>query len=646
MVISHNMQAENANRQLGTIVTDLSKNAEKLSSGYRINRSADDAAGLSISEKMRSQIRGLNRSSENAQDGIAYIQTAEGALDEVHKILQRGRELSVQAANDTNVEEDRQSIQDEIDAINKEIDRIAKDTEYNDLKLFDSKNATSSDEVAAKQVGYRMVDGKLEPIKLNVQATDWASAAATIGVSAAALQTYAQKLRDNYVPSILNKMESTVFSGISPDVPGGMNIGLKFYNNNDSSLAYVSSNGSGYELGINLKYLQKDGSGQVKTDDDLMTTIAHEMTHAVMFDCVTNGMLGVDGADSFPSWFIEGTAQAVGGAMNYLMGAQNSSSQYNPTTHPEGFKKLMAGLNDGNSYTPYCQGYLASMYLGQVASGSATVSADNIAKGLNNILKDVADGYSLGQAINKNTNGKYYDLADFEDGCASNDMVNFAKDLFAATGSGTGSVITHDLSKSKADIIAGGGSGSYFHLVVDGPSFINNHGSHYEGGGATKTSGKKEDGSTNPDAKSSWGGANGSGQAQAAGTIILQVGAKQGQTISIDRYKLSAKDLSVGGVSVASHKDASISITRYDKAIKMVSDIRSKYGAVQNRLEHTVANLDNASENTQAAESRIRDTEIAEVMVQYSKNNILTQAGQSMLAQANQSKQGVLSLLQ
>ena len=136
MVIQHNMQAANANRQLGTIVSNQSKATEKLSSGYRINRAADDAAGLSISEKMRSQIRGLNQASTNAEDGISLIQTAEGALTESHSILQRMRELSVQAANGTETDDDREAVQNEISQLQDELDRIADTTEFNTMKLL------------------------------------------------------------------------------------------------------------------------------------------------------------------------------------------------------------------------------------------------------------------------------------------------------------------------------------------------------------------------------------------------------------------------------------------------------------------------------------------------------------------------------
>ena len=151
MVVQHNLTAMNANRQLGITTGQQAKSSEKLSSGYKINRAADDAAGLTISEKMRSQIRGLNKASDNAQDGISLIQTAEGALNEAHSILQRMNELATQAANDTNTSSDRTAIQKEIDALTSELDRIASTTQFNTQNLLDGKFSGKKLQVGALQ---------------------------------------------------------------------------------------------------------------------------------------------------------------------------------------------------------------------------------------------------------------------------------------------------------------------------------------------------------------------------------------------------------------------------------------------------------------------------------------------------------------
>ena len=171
MVVQHNLTAMNANRQLGITTGQQAKSSEKLSSGYRINRAADDAAGLTISEKMRSQVRGLNKASDNAQDGISLIQTAEGALNEVHSILQRMNELATQAANDTNTTSDRNAIQAEIDALTSEIDRVASTTQFNTQNLL-------SGGFAAKNLQVGALNG--QKISITIKAMN----AAGIGITA------------------------------------------------------------------------------------------------------------------------------------------------------------------------------------------------------------------------------------------------------------------------------------------------------------------------------------------------------------------------------------------------------------------------------------------------------------------------------
>ena len=177
MIVQHNMTAMNTNRQLGITTGNLAKSAEKLSSGYRINRAGDDAAGLSISEKMRGQIRGLEQASTNAQDGISLIQTAEGALVEVHACIQRMRELTVQAANDTNVSADRYAIAKEVAALASEIDRIASQTEFNTMKLLDG--TFSEDRALQLQVGAN----SSQVININIAAIDSTS----LGLDAASV---------------------------------------------------------------------------------------------------------------------------------------------------------------------------------------------------------------------------------------------------------------------------------------------------------------------------------------------------------------------------------------------------------------------------------------------------------------------------
>ena len=713
MVLNHNLEAMNANRNLGQVSVQLGKTSEKLSSGYRINRAGDDAAGLTISEKMRSQIRGLKRASQNAEDGISFVQTTEGALNEIHSLLQRGRELCVQAANDTNQDADREAIAQELQALNKEVDRIAQTTEYNTMKVFHSGKETVNSAPLQKVKDMMLQHTCMVNVEITYESQDWSTAisqAAGAGKSFTqeGIDKFTKQLKDTYLPSLLGSITSKL--NFATPTMDNLQIGLKMTYENNSVLAYVSSNGTKYQLGINLKYLTQNGDTIAMTED-LATTIAHEMTHAIMFDTNTNGMMGTGGADSFPMWFIEGTAQSIGGAIDYCQELTITGM----LGDDEKIKNWLSKMTDtSDPYHAYAQGYIGTMYLGYVAGGGGTVSSDTIASGINKILSDVKDGYSLSEAIYKNTNGIYKTLQDFENKFPQ-DAVGFTKDLVGAIGTGTGSIVSpNGLSGDKNSLLNSGVTDDFFTLDEDN-EFANNpyqqNGKNpYNGGGATHTGGVKQDGTQNTDASAVWngpadggntgggstggtgtGGAGGTGAGGSTGGtgsggstggtgtggtggtgsggntggtgaggttgggtggttggngIYLQVGAQANQGIVVYQFELSTKELGLDQISVDDYEHATSAIASYDEAISDVSVIRSYYGAVQNRLEHTKANLDNIAENTQAAESRIRDADIATMMVAFSKYSILQQAGEAMLAQANQSKQGVLDLLQ
>ena len=218
MIVQHNMAAANTNRQLGVTTGHLAKSTEKLASGYRINRAGDDAAGLSISEKMRGQIRGLEQASTNAQDGISLIQTAEGALNETHSILQRMRELAVQASNDTNVSVDRNSIKAELESLTDEISRIAEQTEFNTLKLIDGSFSSTAMNF---QVGANQGQNITLKIKnmaasaLGVSKTDVAEKVATYSQATAAIDTINEAISKvsterSALGAVQNRLEHTI----------------------------------------------------------------------------------------------------------------------------------------------------------------------------------------------------------------------------------------------------------------------------------------------------------------------------------------------------------------------------------------------------------------------------------------------------
>ena len=390
MVVQHNMQAMNSNRMLGVTTSAQAKSTEKLSSGYKINRAADDAAGLSISEKMRKQINGLDRASTNAQDGVSAVQTAEGALTEVHSMLQRMNELAVQAANGTNSNSDRKSIQDEINQLTTEIDRVAETTKFNETYLLKGD-----------------VDGTEKTISLK-----------------------------------------------------GHDAGLK---------------------------------GTLTAS----TKTAGEYTFKA--DALT-----------------EGDKVNVGG---------------------KEYKVAKEGTADKDL-------------------GENELTKEKIYKEMEKELK-AAD------SVGADTDAKV-----------------------AGDDKGTFTITAGTVTTKKA---------LSFNLHVGADADMTN---------------------------------------------------KIGVSIeTMNSANLGVKGLNVVGKDNDNGITATYAIDAIADAVQKVSDQRSALGAIQNRLEHTIANVDNVVENTTAAESRIRDTDMAEEMVNYSKNNILAQAGQSMLAQANQSTQGVLSLL-
>lgn len=548
MVVQHNMQAINANRQLGIATGAVGKSTEKLSSGYRINRAADDAAGLAISEKMRSQIRGLNQASTNAQDGISLIQTAEGALNETHSILQRMRQLSVQAANGTETDEDRSNLQDEVKQLQDELDRIAETTEFNTMKLLDgsfSGNSASSTSAGPK---YGTYDGDLGAfitsdvvgvsVKANKTATAggesamWDAAGTTLTINLAENKTYSQEEIDSLIENA--KQEDSQ----ATNTPA--NITVKFANGVYTADADVTS---------------------AKTVAGVKATSTQEIAVATSTNFV--------GANK-----IKITANKYGADMNITINLD--------------FK---------------------------AEAGQETAKVKTTA--VYNMDKDYADAAATTAAIGTNQTydlslqtGKEYTAEDIEQILAEAGL-DVSVELSGVENhpDAPNTIMVSEKSFTPVAITLAGGKG-----IGDEDAFL---------------------GQANYDVTS------------AAGGMRLQVGANEGQTISFNIGDMSALSLGVNGtnVRVDDQDKAAGSIKAIDGAIEKVSKQRSALGAIQNRLEHTIANLDVAAENLQTAESRIRDVDMAKEMVEYSKNNILSQASQSMLAQANQSNQGVLSLL-
>ena len=462
----------NSNRMLGITQGTLSKSAEKLSSGYKVNRAADDAAGLSISEKMRKQIRGLSQASLNAEDGISAVQTAEGALTEVHDMLQRMNELAVKASNGTNALSDRQTIQDEVDQLLTEIDRVAETTKFNETYLLKGDTDTVTKKASAKDAG---LVGTLRE-----------------GATTATFTINKLSLGD------------TVSIGGQEYTIGG-------------TTANVTA--SFQTLKANFK------GGELVTLDGVQYTIAAGST-------VENEDKNILAAD-----------------------------------------KIEAKIKDGSSFT----------YNG--VTHTAMVKADGTSGDVNGRDATNATILTIDQAEKM-----------------------ILQELTLANNIGTDSDAPATVTKAeRAD--ANDPNKKYVDYIIE-----------------------KGDISVKEDLNFS-----------------LHVGADadMNNKIGVKIQALDTSGLGIRGLNVkdGSGASATYAIDAIADAVSKVSAQRSLLGAVQNRLEHTINNLDNVVENTTAAESQIRDTDMATEMVKYSNANILSQAGQSMLAQGNQSNQGVLSLL-
>ncbi len=535
MVVQHNMVAMNTNRQLGITTSGIAKSTEKLSSGYRINRAADDAAGLAISEKMRSQIRGLNQASTNAQDGISMIQTAEGALNESHSILQRMRELTIQAANGTETDEDRGNIQDEIAQLQSELDRISETTEFNTMKLLDG-SLSGSASVTKAGPKYGSYDTGLK-------------AFITSDVSGVVIKT---------TTSASQGGESAKWSD------DGKTLTLNLYKNG----VYTDT-----ELDKLISEAYQQDSKATNTPAKVELNLKYGVYTAT---AATAGVKTVKGEKA------TGTVNIVSASSDSFVGV----TQMTITANKYGIDNnitIKVTFKDTNP-------------------GSEVASVTSSATYKSSGELDKTGAYTLELAT-----GVEYTEKDIEKLLAEAGFSATVKFNGPSPDEPNTLFITDQNTVATAKLSGGTGLG-------DTDAYLGEKSYDVQTGGEG---------------------------------ITLQVGANQGQTMDFGIDDMSSTALGVDStkVNVSTQAKAQESIDAIDKGISIVSKQRSLLGAVQNRLEHTIASLDNTAENLQAAESGIRDTDMASEMVQFSKNNILQQAAQSMLAQANQSNQSVLSLL-
>ena len=634
MVVQHNMQAANANRMLNVTTSAQSKSTEKLSSGYKINRAADDAAGLTISEKMRKQIRGLDRASTNAEDGVSAVQTAEGALTEVHSMLQRMNELATQSANGTNSTTDRQAIQDEIDQLTTEIDRVSETTKFNETYLLkgDTDGATSAKNVNAHDAGLagKLVangDGtstfKLDKALADGDKVTIAGTQYTIGSTTSSADGYG-KLSD------LSAKTLSVGDSVTTAVGNKYTL-VDEAKNEDATYTdgmQINIDGKKYTIGN-----ATDLTNTTLKKADAITLVSEALQKGKDVSITKIGTVaGMYAAASAVD--IKVVSSLDTGKISSLDCGSGTAGK--APTAAELATKAGATLGAGDTVT---------------VKGVST-KATNSDPATMNTIKDVVKQLKATDVVKIGTNtlniaeetdvaNNKYTVNDVLALLNDNDEVTItattadAKNAMAAAGLTAATAYTAVETKNSSDaknVISAKDAYSMMAEELQKASSI----------GADVAAEVKSDNS------GSFIITQGTVDVKEALSFNLHVGADADSTnkITVDIDSMSSAGLGIKGIKADTEQDATYAIDAIADAISQVSSQRSALGAIQNRLEHTINNLDNVVENTTSAESRIRDTDMAEEMVNYSKNNILAQAGQSMLAQANQSNQGVLSLLQ
>ncbi len=542
MVVQHNLQAMNSNRMLGITTKTVAGSTEKLSSGYKINRAADNAAGLAISEKMRKQMRGLTQASANAEDGISSVQTAEGALAEVQDMLQRMNELAVQAANGTNSVTDRGYIQDELDQLVTEIDRVAETTKFNELYLLkgDERYETTKTYTMNYAVTYTKNLGSNSADV--TQKIDYNAKENLYMVSASITST------NKYTPFSANVIKEG--DDVTKYLSGGT----------------IGQNATVAGAAIDEKYVAFRNA-------QLTDTIIQGFT-------VTDGLITAVGKDAY---FLDTETNEI---IKIKDGEDLTSYLKNIELSADGTTVEFAEMADRYRLLEYAGGATSDGVDDPLGGATALTDAEFLGNESMQKLYD-ADGKEVsGMALNKyfDDNGIYKGGL-FSDAQATSEV----KDNGAKDGTDIMTYITRNTAEVTADLS--------FSLHV--------------GADSTRTN-----------------------------KITTNIMSMSASALGINKIKSTAV-----GVVDESGDNATDAIDVIAAALQKVSTQRSALGSIQNRLEHTIKNLDNVVENTTAAESAIRDTDMATEMVKYSNANILSQAGQSMLAQANQSNQGVLSLL-
>ncbi len=506
MRINHNISALKANNQLGKTNNALDSSLERLSSGFRINSAADDSAGLAISEKMRTQINGLEQASRNASDGISVIQTAEGALIEVEAMLQRMRELAVQSANGIYTAEDREAIQAEIDQLNAEINRISETTEFNTMTLLDGN-----------------IDRKSYSSNNNVNLV---SLSDTVSIG-------------DYTVTVTQDARQAVLIGAEAAFTG------------DATAVTITAAEAG-SININGESITIN---EGDTLDEVFTKIRDAGDAVGVSVFATDSLTNTTGSRELAGY--ESVAWAEDTRLAFV------SSDYGSNQKIE----------------IYCDNPDLANLLGLSASKVSTTGFDAKA-GISTGFNTTATISITGNRVTVTDRNNFEMIVEIEPGTVGDVFDDYAID------------------DPDVGIATAGTDETVSISVLD------------------------------------------------AGPMDLQIGANEGQIMSVRIPKVNSATLGIDKVNIGTADGAQEAISTLDDAINLVSSIRSKLGAYQNRLEHSISNLDTTSENMTESLSRISDVDMAEEMANYTQKNVLAQAGTAMLAQANQRPQTILTLLQ
>ena len=639
MVVQHNMQAMNANRMLNVTTSTQAKATEKLSSGYKINRAADDAAGLTISEKMRKQIKGLDRASTNAEDGVSAVQTAEGALTEVHSMLQRMNELAVQASNGTNSESDRSAIQDEISQLTTEIDRVAETTKFNETYLLKGNaDGTSSEKtVNAHDAGLagKLVDNGdgTSTFKLDKELKDGdkvmiAGKNYTIGSKEASTKGF--EAITTLATKPLSVGDSVTYTNAGNEVT--KTLVAKVKNEADSFKADDTIKIDGKDYTIKDATSLKDN--QLSVDDAVK----------MVSDALANGKEASVTSKKLAAGMYAADSKNLDIKIVTELDTNEVSSLSTTPAAAAGKAFVAADLKGGTALAAGDKVTLNGESITATTSDPVNMSVvKDVVKSLQNGDQMKIGTKDITIADKTNMGGDKYTIDDVLALLNDKDEVKF-DNVTSAEGKAAMLVAGLDNQAHTAVETKVASSDDNVISVKDAYSKMAEELAKASSIGADTAATVKSNNSGEFTIK------QGSVEVKDALAFNLHVGADADMTnkINVDIESMSAAGLGIKGLNVkdATGTAATYAIDAIADAVAKVSSQRSALGAVQNRLEHTIANVDNVVENTTSAESRIRDTDMAETMVEYSKNNILAQAGQSMLAQANQSNQGVLSLLQ